>query len=76
MIEDLFKDCEKIAETYDEHLINVVVEFTRIEFGHKHQMTDVPYEILLSETEQHFKNKYQKSHVRNIYIGRNKDGTK
>jgi hypothetical protein len=68
MIDDIFSDCEIIANNYEEHLINVLIEFTRIELKYKQQMTSVPYNIILNDTNKYFKDKYDKTHIRVIEV--------
>lgn len=56
-IDYLFKDCEAIADKYESKLIDVVIEFTRIEHKYMSQMIYIPYPDLLRETEDYFKSK-------------------
>ena len=59
-INDLFQDCEQIANKYEVKLIDVVYKFSCIEEGYKREMTYVPYDNLLNETSNYFKKNYEK----------------
>jgi hypothetical protein len=56
MLDDVFKDCEVIAEKYEEKLINVVLRYAQIE--RKYQNKNIDHSKLLEKTEDHFKNLY------------------
>jgi hypothetical protein len=58
MIEDkLFEDCCALADKYETNLLCVLERYTDIEMDYKRQMTNVPYEVLIQDTEKYFKNK-------------------
>lgn len=62
-IDNLFKDCERIAQDYEKHLIDVVITFTEIEFSHKSKGQSVEYNILIGKTRQHYHDEYKKQHT-------------
>jgi hypothetical protein len=56
VIEDIFKDCESIADKYETKLIDVVLRYAQIE--RKYQNRDIDHKKLLEKTEEHFKVRY------------------
>jgi hypothetical protein len=56
MIEDVFKDCEAIAQKYETKLIKVVVRYAQIE--RKYQNRNIDHTKLMEKTEDHFKTLY------------------
>jgi len=56
MIEDVFKDCEKIAEEFEEKLINVVLRYAQIE--RKYQNRNISHVQIVEKTTEHFKSLY------------------
>ena len=59
----LFQDCEVIADKYEQHLIDVVIEYARIELDYKKQLTSLKHEVILELTDIYFKNKYTFKHA-------------
>ena len=53
-IDNFFKDCESLAEKYEKHLLDVIIEYTRIELDFRKQMIDLSHEDILRLTGQHY----------------------
>ena len=61
MIEDkLFEDCYRIADKYETNLLQVLMQYSSIEIDYKRKMVDVPYDVLIRETEVYFKEELDK----------------
>ena len=62
MIEDVFKDCEDIAQKYEGKLIEVVLRYAQIE--RKYQNKNINHTQILARTEEHFKLLYTRNKVK------------
>jgi hypothetical protein len=57
-INNLFKDCEKIADDYGQNIADVVTQFTLIEMNHQLLNKTTNYKVLIERTEEYFRNLY------------------
>ena len=61
MINDIFKDCEAIADKYEKKLIDVVIRYTEIEMKYKSKKECFNHNTIVIETNNHFKKMYNKN---------------
>jgi hypothetical protein len=60
LIDNLFNDCNRIANTYEFKLIDVLHEFIVVEESYKRQLIVKPYDSLIKETEDYIRGKHEK----------------
>ena len=53
IVDELFEDCNKIADKYETNLLTVLELYTTLE--QKYQNINLPYKTIINKTEQHFK---------------------
>lgn len=55
MIDELFEDCCRIADSYDTNFMNVIDRYNSFEHKYKLEVINVPYKDLIKITESYFK---------------------